>query len=266
MAGFESPSLGSPGGAGPAYELKFLLDEARAQQVEAWARRRLTPDPHGDPVLGGAYRTTSLYFDTPTLDVYHRAPSYRRSKFRLRRYGAAPWAFLERKSKWGDRVAKRRTSVPGEELTLLAHPSPVSTWPGHWFHFRLLARRLGPACRIAYQRTAFVGACAEGPLRLTLDRSVHGILTDGWGLDPFEDGLPLLPGQVILEFKFRTALPALFKELVQELKLNPHAVSKYRRCREAWGVRRADKEPRPSVTLSPCHLVTLSSQKGGGDA
>src|SRR6516164_4946790 len=148
-----------------AFELKFLLDEARAQEVESWARVRLALDPHGDPALGGAYLTTSLYFDTPELDVYHRSRGYKRRKFRVRRYGAAPWAFLERKSKWGDRVEKRRAAVPGEELALLANPMSVVTWPGHWFHRRLVARRLGPACRVSYHRTAYVGACAEGPLR-----------------------------------------------------------------------------------------------------
>ena len=40
-----------------------------------------------------------------------------------------------------------------------------------------------------------------------------------------------------LEFKFRTALPAALKELVQSLRLNPCPVSKYRSCVSAWGVR-----------------------------
>src|SRR5262249_37621424 len=150
------------------------------QAVEAWARRRLLPDPHGDPALAGAYRTTSLYFDTPDLDVYHGTASYKRRKFRVRRYGPAPWAFLERKSKWGDRVEKRRTAVSEDELPLLAHPMALVTWSGYWFHRRLRMRRLLPACWIAYQRTAYVGACAEGPLRLTLDRRIRGIPTSAW--------------------------------------------------------------------------------------
>jgi hypothetical protein len=232
---FESPSLGRPAGEAPAYELKFLLDEGPARDVEAWAGRRLALDPHGEPELGGAYRTTSLYCDTPELDVYHRTPSYRRRKFRVRRYGEAPWAFLERKSRWGDRVTKRRSAVPTEELAHLAHPMSLVDWAGHWFHTRLLARRLGPACQVAYQRTAYVGACPEGPLRLTLDRRVCGVLAGAWAVAPFEGGLPLLPGRVILELKFRSALPAPFKELVRLLRLAPTAVSKYRLCREAWG-------------------------------
>jgi hypothetical protein len=236
-AGFESPSLGWPGdGGGPAYELKFLLNLEQAREVEAWAQRRLALDPHGDPALGGAYGTTSLYCDTPELDVYHRSPTYRRRKFRVRRYGSAPWAFLERKARWGDRVAKRRTAIPDEELALLAHPMSAVTWPGHWFHRRLLRRRLLPACRIVYQRTAYAGTSYEGPLRLTLDRHILGSLTEEWSLAPPRRGLPLLSGQLILEFKFRLALPAPFKELVQALRLSPCAVSKYRLCREAWEV------------------------------
>lgn len=232
---FASPSLAGRK-ALPAYELKFLIPDAVASQIEEWARQRLALDPHGDPALGGAYRTISLYCDTPQLDVYHRSPFYKRSKFRVRRYDTAPNVFLERKSKWGDRVAKRRTAIAREELTDLSHPMPVLTWPGHWFHRRLQARRLGPACRVVYTRTAFVGAAAEGPLRLTLDRHVHGILTNDWNFDPVEGGLPLLTSQVILELKFRLALPGPFKELVQAFQLSPGTFSKYRRCREAWGV------------------------------
>ena len=61
-------------------------------------------------------------------------------------------------------------------------------------------------------------------------------MTGAWTLAPFEGGLQLLSGQVILELKFRAALPAPFKELVQDLRLLPAGVSKYRLCRQAWGV------------------------------
>jgi hypothetical protein len=235
-AGFESPSLGSPGGAGPAYEFKYLLDKARAQEVEGWARRYLTLDPHGDPALGGAYRTVSLYCDTAELDVYRHGALHRWHKFRARRYGAMPWAFLERKSKQDDRVQKRRTPVPLEELPLLARPTSPASWPGRWFHRRLLSSRLLPACRVEYRRTAFAGSCADGPLRLTLDWHVRGAIADEWSLAPAPEGVPLLAGRVILELKFRSAMPATFQQLVRDLGLEPSPVSKYRLCREAWGV------------------------------
>jgi hypothetical protein len=231
---FASPSLRPAGG--PAYELKFLLDDALAAEVEAWARRRLALDPHADPALGGAYRTTTLYCDTPEHDVYRRTGSYGRRKFRLRRYGQSAQVFLERKSKRGDRVRKRRTAVPADELALLAHPLSVTTWPGHWFHRRLLVRRLCPACHVTYDRLAFVGAGGEGPLRLTLDRRLAGWPAGAWTLTPAGVARPFLTGHLILEFKYRAVLPAPFKELIGAFRLGPAPVSKYRLCLEAWGL------------------------------
>jgi hypothetical protein len=231
----ESPSLTRrTDELGPAFELKFLVDEEVAAWVQAWAALRLELDPHADPALGGAYRTTSLYFDTPQLDVYHRTASYRRRKFRVRRYGAAPLAYLERKSKWGDQVEKRRTPLPEHELPRLMEPQSPEQWPGFWFHRRLTLRNLLPACKIVYHRTAYIGSTGAAPLRLTLDRNVRGLLSGGWALVPLDGGLPLLRGRAILELKFRAALPALFRELIAELRLTPGAVSKYRLCREAW--------------------------------
>jgi hypothetical protein len=239
----ESPSLAGTGdGAGPAYELKFLVDESVARDAEGWARDRLAPDPHGDPALGGAYRTTTLYLDTPALDVFRRSASFRRSKHRLRRYGAEPAVWLERKAKDGDRVRKWRSAVPGAELALLANPLSLVDWPGHWFHRRLWDRGLRPAALVGYDRTAFLGSCPGGPLRLTLDRRLRGRAASEWAVPPSEGGLPLLAGRVILELKFRLALPAPFKELVAALRLAPCGASKYRTCLAAWGTPAAGGE------------------------
>jgi hypothetical protein len=232
-ADLASPSLCLTTNGVPAYELKFLLSEDQARDVEAWARRHLARDAHADPALGGAYRTTSLYCDTPDWDVYRRVGSHRRRKFRLRRYGQEARVFLERKAKAGDRVRKRRTDVPEAELARLAHPFAVLGWPGDWFHRRLLARRLRPTCRVGYERTAYVGAGPDGPLRLTLDRHLRGAPADAWSLALPEDGRPLPAGGVICEFKYRLALPALFKGLIQEMGLSPRPVSKYRLCVQA---------------------------------
>lgn len=219
----------------PAYELKFLVDARTSEQVQTWAMQslQLSPDPHGDEA--GAYTTTSLYFDTPMLDVYHRTPRYRRRKFRIRRYANLPSVFLERKTKSNDCVAKRRSSVGEEELASLALPMSLETWAGHWFHRRIMLKELRPACRIGYRRTALVGSCAEGPLRMTLDRDLRGVLSSDWRLPPLEGGAPLLADQVILELKFLRALPLPFKRLVEEFKLAPAPVSKYRLCRDVCG-------------------------------
>jgi hypothetical protein len=239
VAMFHSPSLQTlDRSVGPAYELKFLIDAATAAAVQAWARQRLAFDPHGDPARDGAYHTTTLYLDTEALDVYHRAPSFRRRKFRVRRYGDNAWVYLERKTKAGDRVTKRRVQVEGSEVSRLAGDNVDAAWTGMWFHQRIAVRRLQPAMLIAYDRIACVGTCAEGPLRLTIDRDVHGVPVADWAIDGGVNGhsRSVLANQTILELKFLRALPLPFKDLVRDFSLSPTIVSKYRLCREAWGV------------------------------
>jgi hypothetical protein len=216
-----------------AYELKFLLPAGAAEQAEAWARQRLTPDVHGD---SGRYLTTSLYCDTPTFDVYHRSAGFKRAKYRLRRYGDSDTIFLERKRRKGDVVAKRRDAVVSQELSLLGNSDVSLEWPGCWFSRQLQFRGLHPAVRIAYHRTAFMGTSATGPVRLTLDRDVTGVPADGWHVSPVENGKALLEDSVILELKFKATLPPLFLELLSELPSSGQGVSKYRLCVDAWGL------------------------------
>ena len=90
-------------------------------------------------------------------------------------------------------------------------------------------------CRVSYRRTAFIGA-DSGPIRLTLDRQTTCVPWSAWSVDAVGDGLPLLPGQAVLELKFRDALPALFKRLLVEQGLHPGPVSKYRRGVAAWNL------------------------------
>jgi len=231
-----SPSLQArPGEAIPAFEVKFLLSEALAADVQAWAHRTMQLDAYGDPQRGGAYETTTLYLDTSEYDVYHRSPRYRRRKYRLRRYGCEPRAYLERKTRRGDRVQKWRSDVALNDLAAFSTSDYLAGWSGAWFHERVQARALRPACRMTYERTAFVQNTAEGPLRLTLDRQIRGAATSAWDLAPLADGQRILPAQVICELKFRHGLPQLFKDLVHQLRLEAGSVSKYRRMMSAAG-------------------------------
>jgi hypothetical protein len=231
-----SPSLLWPTSTAASYELKFLITPAEAQQVEAWARQHLALDPHADASMGNAYAIRSVYFDTDRLDVFYRTRSYQRRKFRLRRYGTERGVFLERKSRSADRVAKRRTLICDEELSRLESATADAAWPGYWFHRRLLVRQLKPRCVISYERVAHVGMSAVGPLRLTLDRHIHCALTERFDFALAMAALPLLAESVVLELKFRSAMPALFKRLIQEMGLNPGSVSKYRLGIQAWGL------------------------------
>lgn len=219
----------------PAFELKFQLSLKQAQEVAAWANEHLHLDPHARPELGNAYHVHGLYFDTSNLDVFHRSQGYKRKKYRLRRYGENPLIFLEQKRKSQGRVAKRRVEVTETELPRLREAPVETEWLGAWFHRRINMRKLEPSCLISYERQAFFGHNAEGPLRLTLDCNVRGQNADGWTVGTAANGLPMTVDRVLLELKYRKHLPALFKGLMQDLALTPAPLSKYRLAIQALG-------------------------------
>src|SRR5262245_45914188 len=233
-----SPSLRPwiAGGAA-AFEMKFLLDEAQAREVERRIGGRLAPDPHGEPALGNAYRISTIYCDTPEFDVFRRLGPYRRRKYRLRRYADESLIYLERKTKRRKRVRKRRSTIGGHELAALSGFSTGAVWPGNWLHKQLVRRRLEPVCCVRYLRTAYIGTGDEGPLRLTFDRQIRGMLVRDWDLNLTSEGAPVWEGLVVCEFKFRGSLPGVFKAAIEALALAPTGASKYRHCLQAAGGR-----------------------------
>jgi hypothetical protein len=210
-----------------ARELKFLLDEQQVPALREWARTHLARDSFGAGPYGDEYTTTSLYYETPGFDVYHRRGSFGRSKFRIRRYGSADIVFLERKFRTSRLLAKRRTTVPILEMEHLAGSTPVPSWPGYWFHRRVLLRRLSPLIQMSYDRTARVGMSSTGPMRMTIDTNLRVLPMPDRAFIPGV-GFPLIEGQCIVELKYRVDVPALFKDLVGTFKLAPSPISKYR--------------------------------------
>lgn len=229
-----------------ASELKFLVAPECASRLKEWARRHLSADPFASPDLGDAYLTTSLYFDTPVFDVFHENGSYGRAKYRVRRYGEAGHAFLERKLRTPDLVVKRRSVVPLDELSRLHEdPSAIPDWNGRWFHRRILARGMAPVCRISYRRTARVAGPLASPIRLTIDEDLNAAPAGSAAFDVVPAAAPLLEDQVIVEMKFRGAMPELFCQALREFPLDPETVSKYKLAARRLGL--ADRAAEPLV-------------------
>jgi hypothetical protein len=217
-----------PGAA--ACELKFVVPDATVAPLLAWARAHL-PSGAGIPEAA-PFLVHGLHFDTDALDVYHRSPGYRRSRYRVRRYGHDALLFLEKKAKTRGRVREQKTPVPEDELGRLAAPEPEPGWAGEWFRRRVHAKGLAPRCRIAFERLEYAGNAAGAPARLILDRNLRCARAAGLEMDaPPDGGDEWLPIEgVHLELKFRDALPRVFKELVREFMLRPTASSKYRQA------------------------------------
>jgi hypothetical protein len=210
-----------------ASEIKFVVDAGTGERIRAWARRHLEPDPHGAGSFGDEYRTTTLYFDTAEGDVFHRRGSFGRAKYRIRRYGDSPMIFLERKLRQPGVLIKRRTQAP---LDVLDHDRDTCEWrhwPGSWFDRRLAARRLEPVCQVTYDRVARGTITDQGLARLTLDEAIDAVAITRLQFSAI-DGVPVLAGRLVLELKFRSHVPVVFKRLINEFRLMPQAVSKYR--------------------------------------
>jgi hypothetical protein len=227
-----------------ASEIKFLIAPALSPQIAEWARTHLEPDPHGGGPEGDEYETSSLYFDTPGFDVFHRRGSYGRAKYRIRRYGGAPVVFLERKLRKPGILVKRRTLEAADGLDRLERRDPIPGWAGEWFHRRLLIRQLRPVCQVSYHRIA---RNARGTTaRLTLDTNLRAATASRaeFGGD---QGLPFLDHAQVLELKFPGRLPAIFRRLVEEFTLEPRTASKYRLGMTALGHLPVDGEPLATV-------------------
>jgi hypothetical protein len=59
----------------------------------------------------------------------------------------------------------------------------------------------------------------------------------------------LLPGQMILELKYRGAMPAVFRELADTFAITPGRASKYRVAADALGIAKLVPEQGQAPTL-----------------
>lgn len=226
---FASPSLlGAVNRVVPAYEYKFVIDAESAVGVLERARQVMHCDPYADPDLDGCYWVHTTYMDTKRLDVLQRKPGFRRDKYRVRRYGDGDTIFIERKSRIGNRVRKRRVAVNGLDTSL--HPDGLYSLDGEadWFARDLQRCKLRPTAAVHYLRSAFVLDTERGRLRLTVDSKLVGHCHSDW-LPPYDpQGSPLLEASRVLELKFTGTVPPLFRDFMREFELKCRSVSKYR--------------------------------------
>lgn len=248
-------------------EIKGMLGTAGARGLARQLRARMDVDAHGD--AEGRYPIVSLYYDTPSFDVYWdrvRGIASRR-KLRVRLYGGLdapvpPICFVEVKQKYYGRVAKRRLVLePAAALDLCGGGAiPDGLTPGERAVARevqglVAAEGLRPTCLVRYLRQALLGREDAPDLRVTLDTHLRCSATD---LDPRRVGEAvgtglLDEGLALLEIKVDHAVPLWLAVATRAAGMSARSVSKYALACEALHLvhNPAARLPVPGLRPSP---------------
>ncbi len=215
------------------HELKFALTAEQAAEAKKWARTHLEVDPH-TPKGSRHYELQTLYLDNERMDVFHSQLPARGVKYRIRRYGNEPIAYLERKKRKGTRVTKRRSSFPIERLDdILSRTKKLKGWAKR---FQQLVRNysLEPMVLMSYQRAAFVGSDAA---RLTIDwRICAETSSEITSLSMNGDSVSA-SNEIVLELKYNgDTMPECFNEIMALLPRQPVGFSKYGKGVQSLGI------------------------------
>jgi len=252
------------------FELKYLIEEARAVAIADFLQSYLRPSEHNGsgPVRG--HPVISLYMDSPDLFFFRQAFTGHKNRMKLRiRFYDDEWkrpAFLEVKRRVSDVICKDRALITREGVRQILcegwPDGPLLSECSHLIHgrrrqdvsddfwgFANTVRARG-FIYVSYFREIYEAPDDE-ELRVTMDREIRGSSYDGSGClrVPKRGWRPFLPpflapfprDGVILELKFDSMAPFWMFDLVRLFNLNRIAVCKYAACVYAqqlqWGRR-----------------------------
>jgi hypothetical protein len=252
------------------FELKYVIEDARAVAVADFVQSYLRPSEHNGsgPIRG--HPVISLYMDSPDFFLFRQAITGHKNRMKLRiRFYDDEWkrpAFLEVKRRVSEVICKDRALITREGVRqILSGGWPTGLYwtnSSHLLHgtrrqdvsddfwsFANLARARG-AIYVSYFREIYESTEDE-ELRVTMDREIHGSSYDGSGclrlpqrgwrpyLPPYLAPLP--KDGVILELKFDNQAPRWMFEMVKLFNLRQTPVCKYSACIYAqqlqWGRR-----------------------------
>jgi SPX domain protein involved in polyphosphate accumulation len=221
------------------FELKYLVPRRTATEFRQSLRAYLVPDDHGD--RQGAYRLSSLYYDSPDFRFYREKVDglkFRR-KLRIRYYESfgplhedTP-VCVEIKQRVDRVTQKRRVVLPYREALRLCDERQT---PEHDVQdaavvdeiMEMLWRyNLHPASIVRYTRQALVGTEYDVGLRVTFDNDLSYQINH-LELHEEPNGLPLSPPEwTVVEIKVNERMPCWLADLVAAHNLNLVRVSKY---------------------------------------
>ena len=250
------------------FELKYVIEEARACAVAEYVSTYLRPSAHnGNGIIRG-HPVISLYMDSPDFFFYRQANTGHKNRMKLRiRFYDDEWkrpAFLEIKRRVNDVICKDRAMISREGVRQILS----SGWPDRpffpdWTHLGHGRRRedvnndfwafanavhAQGMIYVSYNREIYE-ATDDEELRVTFDRQIRGSHYDGTGTlrAPTSGWRPYLPPYlapfpkdgVVLELKFDQRAPRWMFDMVKVFNLQRTPVCKYCACIYAqnlqWG-------------------------------
>lgn len=216
-------------------EIKYKVSKIQFLRLRKHLDALMEKDKNG---YNGTYVVRSQYYDSiGNQDLYDNLDGVmEKRKIRVRIYSTdAKSAKLEYKCKSNTDGKKYSLSITREEAILMEN---------HHYGFLLnheedLAKKLyvrmkqggyAPKTIIEYDRTAYLYPASD--LRITYDTNIKAT-TNPYGI--FSDNLmciPVIEGAYgILEIKYNDFIPAIFKQIIQEINHLPEANSKYSKAR-----------------------------------
>ena len=222
------------------YELKYLISEVLAAEIERYVRPFLEYDRYSKLQRGGYYAISSLYLDSPDLQLCKETLTGQKNRFklRIRSYTDEPEypRFFEIKRRINTVILKSRARVTEDDVPMLLKGRLL---PPHSYHtdeaalnqFQLYVASInaGPKVLVRYLRKAYEST-SENRVRVTFDRELCYKVTNeprvrlggmGWQHNILTDG------HVVLEVKFTGVYPPWLSRMVEVLNLQARSVSKF---------------------------------------
>ena len=217
------------------HEWKHQINPQEDLVLSQRLRKLFSRDGNAGP--DGAYRVTSLYFDTPYDSALREKLDgvNRREKFRLRYYGSdLSFLRLEKKYKVNGLCGKRSARLTREQAErLLRGDARFLLDSGDALLLELYSKIQGQGLRpktiVRYDREAFL--YAPGNVRITLDRDIRTGLGSVDFLNPGVFCVRAAGPGTVLEVKYDAFLPEIVRMAVQVPGRQAAACSKYALCR-----------------------------------
>jgi len=220
------------------HELKYYITEPEYVVLRDRLLNILPLDHNADPATR-QYHIRSLYFD----DIFNSAMWDKmdgvqfRNKWRIRIYNlSADRIALEKKTKYDKYIGKKSALLSygqcldilnGKYDSLYPNPNPLL----REFYAQIRTRLLKPVVIVDYYREAYLFPATN--VRITFDRE---LCSGQFSHDLFSGEVapvPILePGVMILEVKYDKYLPPHVRNILQTVKGQRCAISKYAMCRQ----------------------------------